>query len=564
MKHQSRICQWLGLPSCTHFRTFLDLPAPVRRQIYLYAGLVVGDIITLGGPYEDDLDYDGNNEESEPSDFTFNVLQTCKAVNTVNREVSDMIYGENYFCVSQPDRDEGLELLARCKPNVFLRLRHLFIDLNSHRPACRHRINGQWWWFVPRSKMVREQYIRTCRKAVTNILSHSKPYMLSLNIAFDKIPDRDVTSAVLRSLLDFPGRLRDCAISLYANGDKEFSKLARRAVYYATGKESHLGDKPFRFLNLQVETRHAILQYTDLITPFREAQWMPSSGFSARFTLEYYNEMDYPKLEHVGRLFSCRNYGNRNDLPNFCPNWRSNTFSSRCRCWAPPSYLFLVCRAMCADAEAIFYSCNRIIVRPCRGISHTAPIPLLRLDPSRFITRFIWPEMLSHLRSLELVFSPFQPGKCLLQSGPALADWRFAIDHLKAYGNIPALTVTVYMTDSVWGEDKDAFMQRVAKSKGNKTYLLRAHMCLLLPLRPLRHMRRFFVHLEWPWYWSPNAQTDEEMAPNVDYETIESHRFVWEAENWLEQKVMGDEYDSYALGKAEELPSRWLALAWRC
>lgn len=68
-------------------------------------------------------------------------------------------------------------------------------------------------------------------------------------------------------------------------------------------------------------------------------------------------------------------------------------------------------------------------------------------------------------------------------------------------------------------------------------------------------MAQFFVHIEWGWHWCPEhpyvGGAYEEIAPEVD-----------SMESSLEKMVMGDDYDSEAAGRMEELPSIWLYGVW--
>ncbi|KAI1651127.1 uncharacterized protein F4817DRAFT_356133 [Daldinia loculata] len=539
--HQERICHWLGRRTCTHNRTFLDLPAPIRRRIYDYAGLFSGKSIYVHSlkQHHEDLDGENHNKkifESDPCDwcdtlhFTFRLLQTCKAVYA---EVSAVVYSENVFLVPYRAVDDGLRILGNITPHACNKLTNLFVHL-SRVGYC----PGNYILDDIKIEPIRKSRVAAWQKAAKHILTYSNPQKLSLYFICNVYPQMRIVPDVLAPFHDFPGSLKDCALRLNYSKDNhskdDLYYMARQAAIIVSDKPTHL-DQPFRFLDLPQDLQQSILKYTDLITPTNEVRWNPQRGFYYKFPREELSAEYYDR-----RVFQyCADY--HFELGCFCMRDHC-VYSSRCRCWRPPQALFLVSRAMCESSRAVFYSYNRIIIIPLVGIWKGRSPLLAGLETFIFITKFLKPDTLSYLRYLELVCPPFQTHDPLTSSDPVpYVHWQSIIDSLRTHANLPALTIAVYMTrfePPIYSIGNDS-RQRVtdkAFEEGNFTMdsdqdlTLRPYLDILLPFRSLTRMGRFF----------------------------EINCRLSEVEMCLEQKVMGSGYDSRALGKADIKLSQWL------
>ncbi|KAI1803277.1 hypothetical protein F4811DRAFT_350093 [Daldinia bambusicola] len=555
--HQGRICQWLGLASCTHNKTFLDLPAPVRRRIYDYAGLFSGESIYLYSLDRRHDELEGVNHkaytlENDACDwcdrlhFTFHLLQTCRAIYA---EVSAVVYSENRLLVPSDDMDNGLRILSNITPYACSKLTNLYVHLNLPEGYC------------PRSYILKgikvepilKSRIAAWKRAAEHVLAHSDPQKLRLHLSCEIYSQTSIVPDVLAPLFNASGSLRDCAMNLGEDKCNLYT-MARQAAITASYKPPTVLDSPFRFLDLPQELQQAILKYTDLVTPSKEVRWAPQRGFYYRYPLDNLS-VDYYCSE-VFRTCADSHY----ELGTFCMRWPSS-YSSRCRCWRPPQALFLVSRAVYETARVIFYSQNRVVVMPIVGL-WTGRSPLLAgLETSTFITKSLRPDTLSHLRYLELVCPPFRaddPSKP--SDAVSHVHWQHTIDYLRTHSNLSVLTIAIYMTryelprydriSSIHSPlvNAEMFVENVLAMGRDKDLALGTYLDIVLPFQSLTRLKRFFVFIEWAGrHCFRNVQLDRNINCHLS-----------EAETWLEQKVMGSEYDSRALGKMAVRPSQWL------
>lgn len=223
------------------------------------------------------------------------------------------------------------------------------------------------------------------------------------------------------------------------------------------------------------------------------------------------------------------------------------------------------------QAIAVFYSRNRIINVPDPSSYDTnlrSQDRLGRLGASRFITRHVYPTMLSHLREIELVFPGLHwDGRCSQPHYPLILDWRFAVDHLRSHANLPVLKLMIHMRMNLDGVPEGSgsdFTQRAFKKYsdycyGDPGYELRPHIPFLEPLQVLREggLSQLFIFLESVWHWSPRTGGPWETYDWCDpRDSLNDH--VELLETRLEKMVMGEDYDSSAAGKMKECRSQWM------
>jgi hypothetical protein len=176
----------------------------------------------------------------------------------------------------------------------------------------------------------------------------------------------DATDAVLQPLGDHPGVLRRCELRLHHQARN--SQLRALACETATQAE---GSNPawrrsFRPLDLPVEIRRHILEYTDLITPYNQFHWYASGGFRVLFRRPRCGgnkcDMDY---HHGCRFVSCAQFSSRM-TGCICTRNRS-AYSSACQCWTSPRSILLANRLLYKEAIRVLHSCNRVVVVPSKG-----------------------------------------------------------------------------------------------------------------------------------------------------------------------------------------------------
>ncbi|KAI0113119.1 hypothetical protein F4814DRAFT_420622 [Daldinia grandis] len=548
--HQERICHWLGWTSCTHNRTFLDLPASVRRRIYDYAGLLSGRSIyirSLKQPHEN-LDRENHEYkicESDPCEgcdrlhVTFHLLQTCKAVYA---EVSAVVYSENVLLVPYNAVDDGLRILGNITPHACRKLTNLYVHLTLTDGYC----SGSNILGGIKTEPIRKSRIAAWQKTAKHILTYSSPQKLRLHFICDVNSQTSIVPDVLAPFHDFPGSLKDCALRLNRSKDNSsrdgLYSMARRAAIIVSDNPSTRRDQPFRFLDLPQDLQQSILKFTDLVTPTNEVCWSPQRRFYFEFPREE------SSAEYYGHhIFQhCADY--HFELGCFCQRDHC-VYSSRCRCWCPPQALFLVSRAMCESSQAVFYTYNRIIIIPVVGIWKGRSPFLAGLETFLFITKSLRPDTLSYLRYLEIVCPPFENHDPLTPPGAApYIHLQSSVDSLLTHANLPALTIAIYLTRfECQGATGKASEEGILAMDKDQDLMLRPYLDIILPFRSLTRMGRFFVFIEWIGRYWLNVAKDREVNSRLS-----------EVEMCLEQKVMGSEYDSRAEGKADIIPSQWL------
>ncbi|KAK7937762.1 uncharacterized protein PG986_014630 [Apiospora aurea] len=232
--------------------TFLSLPWPVRRRVYIEAGLLIGEDIILQRRW-DGNDRDPDSRVDEGYRFVYNVLQTCR---TVHDEVRGLVYSENRIIVDQRNVVYGLVQLRSLSPRACSQLRSLYVHL----------------------------YLEAWQAAADYVLAHANREELMLQLICDTGHKAAMTT-VLGPLIAHPGSLRDCDIGLSPKRDDKLCSLARNVALRAKGLKGAVHDEPFRLMDLPPETRLHILEYTELVTSCKEVEWRPGrrGGFSVTF-----------------------------------------------------------------------------------------------------------------------------------------------------------------------------------------------------------------------------------------------------------------------------------------
>ncbi|KAI1464878.1 uncharacterized protein F4812DRAFT_440809 [Daldinia caldariorum] len=378
-------------------------------------------------------------------------------------------------------------------------------------------------------------------------------------------------SAVLQPLLDFPGVLTQCELRLHRGKESHITEFAEEMARRIKGAPPNIRKKPFPFLKLPPEIRRNILTYTDLVAPGNEVQWNPNLGFHiCRWNDCIHGECKMDRACNKCCYSSCTPRTPRGFFPlqEICLLYDSG-YSPSCKCWYPPGPLMLVSRTMYRDACDVFYGCNRIIIHPAvlrwhwiaRSTDDGNACPV-QLSVSQFIFRYKWPSILSYLRRLEIVFPPIDADAYPEEPHPLYAEWARVIDLLKAHANVANLTIIIHMAFRQSEDFKSTYFEERMRITGNNNDVaFKVHKRLLEPLRTLNEMKRFYVHLEWPWHWSSKALEHPNECRSRCGDCTSCRVNV--IESWLERSVMGDEYNSDAIGKLTQRPSYWLIKEWK-
>lgn len=521
------------------------LPPTLRHHIYLAAGVPQSDNCQL--PV---------NLNRAPSSLTrcHGLLLTCRAV---YHELARMLYSGNFFLVRYTD-SRSLDVLGNLRPTSIAFLTQITIHLNvtacadswlccevADSSSCRHREEHN----SPLDSSA-EAVISAWQTAASYLAAHIKPSSLQLHLICDA-DGIETATRVLEPLRRFP-RLAECDIRLARQPDRDLQNMAQHVATQAMAYPDF--GLVFQYFSLPQEIRIQILEYTDLVTPLCEVEWNPERNFYLHYTRkscpdslnDYYQGSSrycHPDLHQSCKFRNCWQYETLS-VGCFCRRHHA-AFSQRCRCWSPPTSLFLASKRFRQEALSVFFSKNRFIILPSGPDTHIMCEPVAstptRLEISTFLMNVVPPEALTYLRNVNVIFPPFH-GEYLLKSEPGYQDWCQTIDFVSGLLDLPMLTLCVEMEDYLVGPWRDEpapdFRDKMSKEKGLKT-IIYAYFRILAPLlhSKLRQkgLCRFSASAAWPWAHTraglrrTRAQIDKDDA---------------EMAKRLTQFVMGKDYDS--------------------
>jgi len=531
--------------------TFLSLPPVVRHQIYCDAGLI----------HDSDIDFNRrvNTTYWPPSaDFqiSYNLLLTCRTVYT---ETSYIIYSTNRFFIRYSD-GQSLEALRNLTADSVALLTQLTVHLNvtscEKGQECCEVCRGKSSYCLKHdkplglsSKTILSEWQTTARY----ITAHIKQSHLSLHFVCD-VNELKVAMYVVEPLRNTP-TLAECSIRLARQPGPLLRDVAQEVATRAMGYQdrwNHVGSA-FRFFDLPQELRLKILGYTDLVTPLCEVEWNPESNFYLHYStwrcggpsIGGFPECS-PDLHRACQFRNCWQYEPSN-VGCFCRRYHA-AFSSKCRCWSPPTSLFLVCKQLSVDAQAVFFARNRFIIVPSGGCTHPAKSTPTRLEVSIFLRDVVPSNALHFLKFLEVVFPPFYDDY-LCPHEPAYQDWLQTIEYVRERLDLPMLTLRIYMADYILhGELVADFRSTMTKEQGMA--ILKMYARTLGPLSKLREkgLSRFFADLAYPF---AHTRFGLRNPTSVLERSTELRQRI-------ERLVMGDDYDGTLLETKELGNSQWL------
>ncbi|KAK4155310.1 hypothetical protein C8A00DRAFT_13636 [Chaetomidium leptoderma] len=378
--------------------------------------------------------------------------------------------------------------------------------------------------------------------------------------------------------------LKDCHVRLGQTPDSRLQQVAHDAVSQArritTPYYKPSSSALTTLITLPRELRLRILEHTDLVAPWKEVSWGRIDGTYMIFRTRCGEKDGFytpPDIHHGCQFRQC--WYNDEFAPPigcFCRR-RHATFSSSCKCWAPPGPdLFLICRTLCRDAQYVFFSQNNFIIHDYKSwipiwvpgpeeVQQSGPrdastgyYPYERLAASLFFREVIPTHCLSFLRSVEIVYPPFQLECWPLVHHPAIQDWRATVEWLRDKINAPGLTLQLIMADlSEYTEDTHP-VDRSAMTKPQGKTILASYTAIAVPLKHLAAgddgLAGFYTDVAWPWRWTKRVRN--RMLHEDGDEWLASKAKA--NKDLIERYVMGDRYESlYANGKTEPAQSIW-------
>ncbi|KAF3763465.1 hypothetical protein M406DRAFT_261903 [Cryphonectria parasitica EP155] len=555
----------------------LRLTQPLRIRIYYFLG--------LHGPTERSVDLNGHKHVGPHPSGVHGLLLSCRIL---YEEASNLLYRTHRFHIRYSDQ-QSLQPLRNLRTSSLAALSHLQVILSG--TSC-HESEG---WECYRHCCNRDPQfcgmdaqhdtpaagdpdprLADWDLIASHLASGIRPGILELAIICDFVPtDAGIQAAteMTRSLLRLP-RLRHCSVRLARYPHGQLQQLANDAVLRAchgippslTSLPSSVNPvqgpasgSPSLFLSLPRELRFRILEYSDLITPWAQVTWSPQHGgfLSSQTYCDNLEGMGLicPPSRHHGCQFSkcwTRYYGPSPGC--FCRLQHSAKSSTvACQCWAPPKALFLVCRTLYKEAQAVFYSGNRFVVHDWtsdppwkREIDWDLvdgpkdEYPHACFGASRFLKEVVPEDCLHHLRFLEFVFPPYDynvwPGK----DHSALQDWKDTIAWAKDKINVEGLTIRFITNEpSDWEQPRSW----IEMSKPQALQIMKASSSILLTLPALGELRRFYARLVSPWIMTGGFHDTRVAISYVEKRLKER----------AERSIMGERYDAmYASGKEPE------------
>ena len=558
--------------------SLVNLPPHLRRRIYLHTGVARLDghpyTYFLGGRRRESRRLQPASDFDPPPTRNFaGLLQSCR---TLHVETAALLYSANQFVIFYSGQGSFKHLRA-LSPTSIASLTSLRIVLNEScreytHPSddssscwCDGHVEDYWNAKHHCAKYRGGQHRRplldpapgTDLTILTSIkqeveaimgewhdtVAYTAPHIgigrLELFLICDIDPEHPYASKAARLALapiTLLPRLKDCHVRLGKLPSYPLQQMAQKAVLQACGRASPawLGPTSLRtsstLTTLPPELRIRILEYTDLVTPWKEVTWSSQDrGYQVvRALCVSSREGSCPTQNHHGcRLSSC-DFGlnfDRGSVPSsgccFCRR-RHAAFSFACNCWAPPTNLFLICRALYGNAQFVFFSRNRFIIHdfhatqpwdlPAVQLEPTTPdtaststqnyYPFERLAISEFLRDIVPTHCLTYLRFLELVFPPYVPHGWPHREHPAILDWIATLNRIRGQINAPALTLRVVMADFWAGP----IIGRMSMTRALAEEIIRGYSRITGPLRPLARddagLAGFYIQVAHPARWT--------------------------------------------------------------
>ncbi|ROV96085.1 hypothetical protein VPNG_09166 [Cytospora leucostoma] len=219
--------------------------------------------------------------------------------------------------------------------------------------------------------------------------------------------------------------------------------------------------------------------------------------------------------------------------------------------------LFLVCKTLYKDAQAVFYSGNRFVVfdrhsdppwnREVERDSLVGPnegYPYPRLGASIFLRERIPKDCLHYLRFLELVYPAWDHDVWPTEGQAVLQDWENTLQWASDKLNAGALTVRIIAMDA---SDWDQPLSRWNMTREQGVQVISGYMRLLSPLARLGNLGRFYAQLVSPWRWNEGGRGSSKSVVAME-RTLKER---------AEKLLMGDRYTLLYAGCKEPVDSVW-------
>ena len=396
------------------------------------------------------------------------------------------------------------------------------------------------------------------------ITANVKPFNFELYLT-SHVQDYEIALRIVRPIIKF-AKFKRCVIRLSHNRDPALEQLAEATALRAIGgQQSEESSNPrLSFLELPLEIRDQVLQYTDLVTPLKEVMWNPKDGYSVCYCVSRWDEQAvgfFGKNSAIHHSFKFRNCCKTSRFGCFCRRFHAVSSSySMCHCWSPPISLFLVCHAILDAARMVFFSNNRFIITSSNGPNAIAETTPERLEASVFLTDVVPFTSLCWLRSVELVFPPFEDDY-LRATDPAYSDWLRTLDYINHELDTPMIDLHMHMADPEVnnGTVVGGRTYRPDFTKEQSEKVITMYIRLLDTFRRLNGFKWFTMHLPLHWGWDQAGYHRRKRSEEL-WEAHESKRV--RMQEFLGRTILGENYDQFSRDSNRKSKSQWEELTW--
>lgn len=463
----------------------LRLSPALRRQIYSHFHDALGSKPC-------NLHLHGGNGEA-----AFGIPALLLSCRRIYEEVSEVLYSTNFFDIKCQGAGslERIRNLHDMSLSLLTELKIVLNQVSCHNVSCVgccDNYNWNPWGCAGQHMEWHDQPLRPSDDSANNLLvdwglaaayicPRVRPTKLNLAFVcdFDPQDPRTISAASLAMApLIKLAPLRGCHIRLCRRRNSELEQIARDTVSRACGiwvqdgptstlKNATLDSAGSMLMSLPRELRLHILEYTDLITPWGgEIDWRQSDkkylygetlcedqqlGSSCAGAGHHECQFrscwtDFRELEFE---YSHAPVETRPRVGCFC-RARHAAFSLNCRCWSPPTNLFLVCQALCKDAQVVFFSGHRFI------ISEAGPVRLkggARDDSSyrfavvEFLRDVVPADIINQIRSLQVNMKTYSRDSWPWDESSALSEWKDTVQFMRDNMNLEGLTLDLCLGD---------------------------------------------------------------------------------------------------------------------
>lgn len=584
------LCSYLRT-ECNHKATFLHLPPVVRERIYLYFGL------------PQSLRYNPFNQAEDFDDVCV-LRRICK---TIGNEAEGFVLAHNTLWLKD---DYWIRQPLVRKDDYFLNQLHYLRSLTPWQCSQLHdmriRLNRPCGVFGHVDGSVKEHaswwLVHQWQQAAGHFLQHIKPQQVRLRLLCDVGDDMAKAKAIVAPFRLISGKLLDLELRLSCNKrNKAMRQFAYETVIDAVGSDPSVRPGVFRFLDLPSEVQRHIFSYTPLLTPYRNLLWTPSTGFQPTMVSCTYppnfDDGDEDHDEEWSKWICPERLTHHHfawDKKHKCMS-RYAGFSFRCRHGSGLS-LMLANRAMYEEVMDFVLDHHHITVAaykhpelavlprdpfpllgPCtndRGTQHAwmeescSDLKHIQHDATKLFVERVSPGLLQRIRTLEIVMPRATSFSTRQVMASVYTEWPEALELMAKHVNISRLTLSVHLFTS----SRYLSWEHTLTHMGDFRQIY--YRTYIMPLRRLAHLKRLFVHLEWPKHWASRKLQDVidrsgvQAAPVSRYQGFGGHFIppalpqLVEEEAALKQLAKGVATDGAGREDETILPAPWLRDSW--